>query len=59
MDLLRPRLAAFAQERAAVLLEAHSRVRVASRTRAMKHRVETQDTPDVLGLFVFLPKGVA
>jgi superfamily II DNA or RNA helicase len=58
MDLLRPRLVRFAEERGRELLDAHGRVRQASRARGVKHRIEAQDEPDVLGVFVYLPKVV-
>jgi len=56
--LLQPRLVQFAEERGRELLEAHGRVRQASRARGVKHRIEAQDEPDVLGVFVYLPKAV-
>ena len=55
---LRPKLAEFAKARGEVLLDAHSRVRQASRARGVKHQIEAQDEPDVLGVFVYLPKVV-
>jgi hypothetical protein len=54
-DHLRPKLAEFAAARGAVLLEAHTRVRQASKAKGVRHRVEAQDMPDVLGVFVYLP----
>jgi hypothetical protein len=59
IDFLRPKLTEFAHERAEILLAAHSRVRQASKTKGMKHRVEAQDLPDVLGVFIYLPKGAS
>jgi superfamily II DNA or RNA helicase len=56
VDLLRPRLAKFAEERGRELLDAHSRVRQASRARGVRHHIEAQDEPDVLGIFVYLPR---
>jgi len=53
---LRPKLAEFAKARGEVLLDAHSRVRQASRAKGVRHRVEAQESPDVLGVFVYLPK---
>jgi hypothetical protein len=32
-------------------------VRVASQAKGVSHRVEPQLPPDVLGIFVYLPKG--
>jgi hypothetical protein len=45
-----------ARARGAELLDAHRRVRTASRARGVSHRIEPQLPPDVLGLFVYLPK---
>jgi superfamily II DNA or RNA helicase len=53
---VRPKLTGIAQARAEQLLDAHSRVRQASRAKGVRHRVEAQDVPDVLGVFVYLPK---
>jgi superfamily II DNA or RNA helicase len=53
---LRPHLERFAQERGAELLDAHRRVRIESRTKGVSHRVEPQLPPDVLGIYVYLPK---
>ena len=55
-DLLRPALDEYAQRRGQELLEAHQRVRKASRIRNVKYRVEAQLPPDVLGIYVYLPK---
>jgi superfamily II DNA or RNA helicase len=55
MDLLRPRLAQYGQERGQELLDAHRRVRLSSRAKGISHRIEAQDQPDVLGVFVYLP----
>jgi hypothetical protein len=59
MESLRPRLAEIGRERGELLLEAHRRVRQASRAKGVSHRVEAQDLPDVLGVFVYLPKAPA
>ncbi len=56
-DALRPRLDQVAEDRGKELLEAHRRVRVASQAKGVSHRVEAQLPPDVLGIFVYLPKG--
>ncbi len=53
---LRSKLKEFAQARGQLLLEAHSRVRQASKARGVKHRIEAQDQPDLLGVYVYLPK---
>jgi outer membrane murein-binding lipoprotein Lpp len=54
-EALRPMLNATAQERGAALLEAHRRVRSASRQQDVSYRVEPQLPPDVLGIYVYLP----
>ena len=54
-DHLRPHLDAVADRRAQELLEAHRRVRHASRTRGVSQRVEPQLPPDPLGVFILLP----
>lgn len=53
---LNAKLAEFARTRGEVLLDAHSRVRQASKAKGVKHRIEAQDLPDVLGVFIYLPK---
>ena len=55
-DAIRPHLAEVAMKRGEELLEAHRRVRLASRAKGVRHRVEPQLPPDVLGIFVCLPK---
>jgi superfamily II DNA or RNA helicase len=55
-DILRPHLEECARERGAELLEAHRRVRTASRTKGVSHRVEPQLPPDILGVYIYLPK---
>ncbi|GAB4245451.1 MAG: helicase-related protein [Thermoleophilia bacterium] len=57
-DHLRPHLASVAEERAAVLAEAHERVRRAARATGGGVEVRPELPPDVLGLYVYLP-GVA
>lgn len=54
-DTLRPHLDAEAHRRAAALLDAHRRVRLASHMRGVSYRVEPQLPPDVLGIYVYLP----
>jgi len=56
-DHLRPHLERFARDRGQQLLDAHQRVRLASRAKGISHRVEPQLPPDVLGIYVYLPKG--
>jgi superfamily II DNA or RNA helicase len=53
---LHPKLTEVARIRGEVLLDAHSRVRQASKARGVKHRIEAQDLPDILGVFIYLPK---
>src|SRR5262249_28039638 len=54
-DLLRPHLAEVAHERAQEVLQAHRRVREAAHARGIRYRIEEQ-TPDILGVYVYLPK---
>jgi len=54
-ELLRSHLDQAAMQRGEELLEAHRRVRLATRTRNVHYRVEPQLPPDVLGIFIFLP----
>lgn len=56
-DLIRPHLDEVAKERGEKLLEAHLRVRDASKSKG-RYRIEPQLPADVLGLYVFLPAGV-
>jgi hypothetical protein len=55
-DILRPHLEDSARQRGAELLEAHRRVRTASRAKGVSHRVEPQLPPDILGVYIYLPK---
>ena len=52
---LRPHLDHLAATRGVELLDAHRRVRQASRTRGISQRVEPQLPPDPLGIFILLP----
>jgi hypothetical protein len=54
-ELLRPMLEQAARQRGEELLEAHQRVRRASKIRNERYRVETQLPVDVLGIYVYLP----
>jgi hypothetical protein len=54
-DDLSPHLESVAIQRGQELLDAHQRVRQASKTRNVRHRVEPQLPPDVLGIYVYLP----
>ena len=53
--VLQPHLEQVAIQRGEELLEAHQRVRQASRIRNLRHRIEPQLPPDVLGIYVYLP----
>jgi superfamily II DNA or RNA helicase len=53
---LRPRLEEMAKSRGEELLVAHARVRQAARMKDVSYRVEPQLPPDVLGVYVYLPK---
>ena len=55
-DALKEKLAVVARERGEELLEAHRRVRQASRQTGVRYRVEPNLPPDVLGVYVYLPK---
>jgi hypothetical protein len=55
-DFLRPQLESVALQRGQELLDAHQRVRRASKIRNVRYRVEPQLPPDVLGIYVYLPK---
>lgn len=55
-DVLQPHLDERVRERGEELLEAHRRVRIASRTKGVSHRIEPQLPPDVLGIYIYLPK---
>lgn len=54
-ELLKPHLDEVAVQRGQELLQAHQRVRQASKTRNVRYRVEAQLPPDVLGIYVYLP----
>lgn len=56
-DAIRPHLDEVAKARGEELLDAHRRVRDASHTRGIKYHVEPQLPPDVLGIYVYLPRG--
>jgi superfamily II DNA or RNA helicase len=53
---LQPQIHDSAKERAAAVLDAHTRVRKAAQTRGLSHRVEPQLPVDLLGVYVYLPK---
>ncbi|HWQ34036.1 MAG TPA: helicase-related protein [Blastocatellia bacterium] len=55
-EALGPHLNHAAEERGRELLEAHRRVRIAAQAKGVSHRVEAQLPPDVLGIYVYLPK---
>lgn len=52
---LRPHLDEVAEAHGKKLLDAHQRVRTASRRVGVKYSIEPQLPPDVLGLYVYLP----
>lgn len=54
-ELLRSHLDQAAMQRGEELLEAHQRVRLATKTRNVRYRVEPQLPSDILGLYIFLP----
>jgi superfamily II DNA or RNA helicase len=55
-EALRPQLNVIAVQHGNELLAAHQRVRRASKMRSTQSRVEPQLPPDVLGIYVYLPK---
>lgn len=55
-DVLQPYLNEAARQRGEDLLQAHRRVRTASRQIRVSYRVEPQLPPDVLGIYIYLPK---
>ncbi len=55
-ELIAPHLDEVAKQRGEDLLKAHRRVRKASRLKGTNQRVEPKLPPDVLGIYVFLPK---
>jgi ERCC4-related helicase len=54
-EQIAPKLDEIARQRGNELLEAHQRVRTAARQRGVRHSVEAQLPPDVLGIYVYLP----
>ncbi|NCC05645.1 MAG: ATP-dependent helicase [Proteobacteria bacterium] len=54
-DALMPHIRTFMEDRAAVLLDAHRRVRTASKMRGIRYSVQPQGEPDILGIYVYLP----
>ncbi len=55
-DSLRPHLDETAKQFGEELLDAHQRVRLASRQKGMQTHVEPNLPPDVLGIYIYLPK---
>ena len=53
-EMLRPHVEQIAIRRGEDLLNAHQRVRRASKVRNIRYRVEPQLPPDILGIFVYL-----
>ena len=56
-DLIAPRIDEDAKLRGEGLLEAHQRVRRATRLRGVSYRVVPQLPADVLGVYIYLPVG--
>jgi hypothetical protein len=56
LDAIRPYLDDVAAAHGDELLNAHGRVRTASRTRGVSYRVQPILPPDILGIYVYLPK---
>jgi superfamily II DNA or RNA helicase len=54
-DVLHPHIEVVAKQRGKELLEAHRRVRTATRMKGITYRVEAQLPPDILGIFIYLP----
>jgi superfamily II DNA or RNA helicase len=54
-EALIPRLNEIVHQRGNELLAAHTRVRTAARMQGVRHSVEAQYPPDVLGVYVYLP----
>ena len=52
---LMPHIQETMAKRADALLEAHRQVRDAARKRNLRYAVQAQGTPDILGIFVYLP----
>jgi hypothetical protein len=55
-DHLRPHLNETAKELGVQLLDAHQRVRLASKQKGVQTHVEPNLPPDVLGIYIYLPK---
>jgi len=55
-DVLRPYLDEMARRHGEELLEAHRRVRAAAQQGGVAQRVEPQLPPDVLGVYIYLPR---
>ena len=55
-DHLRPHLDETAKQLGEQLLDAHQRVRIASKQKGVQTHVEPNLPPDVLGIYVYLPK---
>jgi len=54
-DHLSPYLDQMAERHGQKLLDAHRRVRIASRARGIRYDVQPQLPPDLLGIYIFLP----
>jgi hypothetical protein len=51
-----PDLEKFMADRASALLDAHRRVRTASKRTGLSYEVKPQGVPDILGVYVYLPR---
>ncbi|WP_027365559.1 helicase-related protein [Desulfotruncus alcoholivorax] len=56
IDVLRPHLDEVARQKGRELLEAHRRVRTASRQKGVTYSIVPQLPPDLLGIYIYLPK---
>ena len=54
-ELLRPHIREVMEQRADAFLDAHRRVRTASRITGLRYDVSPQGEPDILGIYVYLP----
>lgn len=57
LSALQPHIEEVASRHGEQLLAAHRRVRMASQTRGIRYRVEPQLPVDILGTYIYLPKG--
>lgn len=55
MAVVGPHLSKLAEVRGQELLDAHKRVRESSKAKGVSHRIQAAGSPDLLGVFLFLP----